>query len=173
MSSLIHDFYVQPMNQVYMETIAVYLIWTAAMLLLRGKARSVLAIIGAALSIWIIFLLTIFGRSGGGDQGISLIPFITFVNAKAQPELYRTMYMNMLLFLPFGLSLPFVMQKKMRHPILATILSAFGMSACIEIVQYVFHLGKCETDDVIMNVLGAAIGTTAFLICRLRASRKA
>ena len=59
MSSLIHDFYVQPMNQVYMETIAVYLIWTAAMLLLRGKARSVLAIIGAALSIWIIFLLTI------------------------------------------------------------------------------------------------------------------
>ena len=161
------------MNQVYIETIAVYMIWTAAMLLLRGKARSVLAIIGAALSIWIVLLLTVFGRSGRDDQGMSLIPFITFVNAKAQPELYRMMYMNILLFLPFGLSLPFVLQKKMRHPILVTILSAFGLSACIEIAQYVFHLGKCETDDVIMNVLGAVIGTTAFLICRFRASRKA
>lgn len=167
MSILMHDFYVQPMNQVYIETIAIYFVWTIAMLLLHGKSKRILAIVGAVLSVGLILLFTIHGRLGGENQGISLIPFITFANAKTQPEFYRTMYMNMLLFLPFGLSIPFVIQKKMWYTILVTILLASGLSICIEIVQYVFSMGKCETDDVIMNVFGTAVGTTAFLICNM------
>ena len=38
------------------------------------------------------------------------------------------------------------------------LLTAVLLSAVIEAVQYVFNLGWCEIDDVICNVLGAAIG---------------
>ena len=66
-----------------------------------------------------------------------------------------------LLFIPFGVTLPFCLK---RHPVRATILAAAGFSMMIELVQFVFGLGLCETDDVIFNTLGAAFGTLAFVI---------
>ena len=152
------------MSQVYIETIAIYFVWMVAMLLLHGKVRRIIAIVGAVLSVGLILLFTIHGRLGISNRKISLIPFITFANAKTQPEFYRTMYMNMLLFLPFGLSMPFVIQKTMWYTILVTILLASGLSICIEIVQYVFSMGKCEVDDVIMNTFGVIIGSTSFML---------
>ena len=65
-----------------------------------------------------------------------------------------------LLFTPFGLTLPFCLK---RHPVRTTILAAAGFSMMIELVQFVFGLGLCETDDVIFNTLGAAFGTLAFV----------
>ena len=41
-----------------------------------------------------------------------------------------------------------------------------GFSMKIELVQFVFGLGLCETDDVIFNTLGAAFGTLAFVCSR-------
>ena len=66
-----------------------------------------------------------------------------------------------LLFTPFGLTLPFCLK---RHPVCTTILAAAGFSMMIELVQFVFGLGLCETEDVIFNTLGAAFGTLAFVI---------
>ena len=164
MRTLFHDFYVQPMNQVYIETIAIYVIWTVAMFLLRGKARRIVGIVGAGLAVILILMFTVLGRSNGDAREISLIPFITFVNAKVQPEFYRTMFMNMLLFMPLGLSLPYALPDKLKHKALLTILIGAILSISVEACQYMFFLGRCETDDVIMNTLGVAIGTTSFLI---------
>jgi len=36
-------------------------------------------------------------------------------------------------------------------------------SAAIEFIQYVLNLGWCEIDDVICNVLGAALGMWIWL----------
>ena len=47
---------------------------------------------------------------------------------------------------------------------LRALLAAAGFSMMIELVQFVFGLGLCETDDVIFNTLGAAFGTLAFVI---------
>ena len=66
-----------------------------------------------------------------------------------------------LLFTPFGLTLPFCLK---RHPVRTTILVAAGISMMIELVQFVFGLGLCETEDVIFNTLGVALGTLAFVI---------
>lgn len=166
MKSLFHDFYVQPMNQVYIETIAIYLIWTVAMLLLRGKARRVVGITCVSLAVILILMFTVLGRSNRGAREISLIPFLTFENAKVQPEYYRTMFMNVLLFMPFGLSFPFALNKKIWYSICITVLLGGGLSICVEVLQYIFCLGRCETDDVIMNAFGVLIGASSFVICQ-------
>ena len=58
---------------------------------------------------------------------------------------------NILVFIPFGVLFP---GKRWKWLLLIAVL----LSAGIEAVQYVFNLGWCEIDDVICNVLGAAIG---------------
>lgn len=152
------------MNQVYIETIAMYVIWTVAMLLLRGKAKRIVAIVGAALAVGLIIMFTVLNRSSDGTREISLIPFISFQNAKVQPEFYRTMYMNVLLFMPLGLSLPFALEQKIKHNILWTIVFGAGLSITVEVLQYVFCLGRCEIDDVLMNTFGVIIGLTSYLL---------
>ena len=58
---------------------------------------------------------------------------------------------NILVFIPFGALFP---GKRWRALLLTAVLFSVG----IEVIQYVFNLGWCEIDDVICNVLGAAIG---------------
>lgn len=110
---------------------------------------------------------TVLFRSSEGTQELSLIPLISFLNAKKEPELYRTMYMNMLLFMPLGLSLPFAISDKSKHNILITFLVGILFSITIEVCQYVFSLGRCETDDVIMNTIGVLVGITSYLLSRI------
>ena len=101
-----------------------------------------------------------------------LMPFYSFIAAQQQPEMYRSMLLNVFLFLPMGISLPFVLDKKVRHNIICTIIMAMVFSTAIEITQYVFCLGRCETDDVIMNTLGAAAGSISFRIAKREARKK-
>ena len=58
---------------------------------------------------------------------------------------------NVLVFVPFGFLFP---KKRWK----AVFIAALIFSAFIEIIQFAFALGWCEIDDVICNVLGAAIG---------------
>lgn len=160
--NLRHAFYVQPMNMVYLEMISMYIIWTFVMLNFREKRKRIAGTVCFVLTVGLIISYTIIGRSHG--EAVSLIPFISFANAKTQPELYRTLLMNMFLFLPFGLSLPFALPDNIKHKVLWTVPAGCLFSACIEASQFFFHLGKCETDDVLMNTLGTIIGATSFLI---------
>ena len=58
---------------------------------------------------------------------------------------------NVLVFIPFGFLFPI---KRWRWLLIVAIL----FSSAIEAVQYGLNLGWCEIDDVICNVLGAAVG---------------
>ena len=137
------------------------------MFLLRGKARRIVAIVGVVLAFVLIQMFTVMFRSNDWIHELSLILFVTFENAKTQPELYRTMFMNVLLFIPFGLSFPFALNYKIWYSICITALFGLGLSFCVEVLQYVFCLGRCEADDIIMNVLGVLIGTFSFVICQM------
>lgn len=66
-------------------------------------------------------------------------------------------YMNIFLFIPYGAILKSLGTK---HPIFIALLT----SIFIELMQFVFALGLCETDDVINNTMGAAIGCGLFEI---------
>ena len=98
---------------------------------------------------------------------INLIPFCTFFRIKnnGNTELTRSFFMNVFLFVPLGLSMPYVLsQKPRRWPVFVTIAFAAVLSVGIEFLQYYYHLGRCETDDVIANILGATVGTLSYLL---------
>ena len=162
MRTLMHDYYTQPMYHVYLEAIAMYILWLIAMFVLRDKARRIISVIGLILSIVLILLFTVSGRKSG-SYDISLIPFISFENAKTNTELYRSMFMNLLLFIPLGLCMPFALPKKVKIKGLLTIGAGMVLSIAIEAIQFFFSLGRCETDDVIMNTTGVIIGTSVYL----------
>ncbi len=163
--SLRQMFYVQPMNYVYIEAVTMYVIWFLLMLFLPQKPRKITACIGSVLSVVLIFALTVIGRKSAAQPELVLIPSF-FVHDFSIPndEVPRTMFMNFLLFMPLGMSLPFVLPQKIKHRVLFTIITGIVLSLAAEIIQYIFRFGRCETDDLLMNTLGTVIGTTVFLI---------
>ena len=63
---------------------------------------------------------------------------------------------NVLLFMPLGALLP------MSFPRLKSLWRVLGASAaaviCVEICQMLTLLGRCDIDDLILNLLGTALG---------------
>ena len=125
------------------------------------------------LSISAILYITVWGRTPSAVQPPIMHPLHSFAAAKGQPELYREMLMNLFLFVPLGLSMPVAMSEKIRYKSGLTILTALALSCVVEYTQYRFGLGLAETDDVIMNTLGAAIGSSAQVISRIATGRRA
>lgn len=163
MKKLLWLIYIQPLHRIVICTILLVVLW--GYLGKKEKKKRWWKILNSAAFAGIamaIFYMTIYTRENGTKEAI-LSPFYTFREAKIQPELYRTMLMNVALFVPIGLSLPFALQK-IKYPLIVTIVVAFLLSTCIEAVQYVYTLGQCEVDDVIMNTLGAVIGSLAYII---------
>lgn len=159
-------FYVQNLDMVILEMLGAFSVWTVLMLLLRGRAKRIVSAAAAVLSAIAVLVMTLYHRDSSGISQISLIPFISFVNAREQAEFYRTMLMNVCLFLPLGLSLPFALSYRTKHCVLSAVFLAFVLSFSVETIQLIFRIGLCETDDVIMNTLGALIGAFSYLICR-------
>lgn len=171
MRKVIWRIYVQPLSCVIVEIVLLLVLWGLIGSIIKSKTcwklLNVLLFVG---SVWAILYVTVFTRSRAIKEPI-WIPFYSFVEAKTQPERYRTMLMNIFLFQPVGLSAPnIVIQRK--HPVLITILFAMLFSMGIEIIQVFFCLGRCEVDDVIMNTVGAAIGSVGCLHFPRRPAKK-
>jgi glycopeptide antibiotics resistance protein len=80
--------------------------------------------------------------------------------------------LNILLYHPLGYLLPILFPKlKPKHVILIGCLCSIATEA----TQYILKMGWCETDDVIHNTLGTAIGVWVWLwqSKRLNAQRSA
>ena len=74
-------------------------------------------------------------------------------------ELLRTLWMNVLLFLPGGFLLAALLPRRWRPFWLGLAFFALcSFSAVIEWQQYCGGLGLAETDDVLCNSLGAFLG---------------
>ncbi len=149
-------------------------LWAGAMRLLSGinprAVRTVNAVLAAVSLAGIVYATLI--RSPSHTREIFLMPFHSFIEAKAQKEMYREMLMNVFLFVPAGVTLPFALLRngfepasQTRKTVLTTIIFAVCLSFVIEAVQFAFGIGRAETDDIICNTLGAAIGTLSFVIC--------
>ena len=63
---------------------------------------------------------------------------------------------NILLFIPLALFLPKLWQKLNRFP--RMLLTSAGIITAVEITQLMTLLGRCDVDDLILNITGAAIG---------------
>ena len=91
------------------------------------------------------------------------IPFYSYyeVLTGGNQEIYRTNFMNFLMFFPLGLLSFETFPKgwKYRTKILLSVFIFMLFSICIEYLQHRFALGLPETDDVIHNTLGAFMGS--------------
>ena len=76
------------------------------------------------------------------------------------------LFLNIILFIPFGFLLPYIAPKLKFKTIF---LMGFACSCTIEIIQLIAKWGCCDIDDVINNTLGTCIGYLCYrLDVRLR-----
>ena len=140
-------------------------IWSVIGALFYKRIR-IIGIVVMIIAVAAILYITVLSRSES-SEGADFIPFSAIERAKNEPELYRSMLMNAFLFVPLGLSLPFVFGGSIAKRIMLTILVGFLLSVTVESIQFFAFLGMTETDDVICNTLGTLIGSCAYLLAML------
>lgn len=160
-------FYTLPLTTTVRFFVAALLIWYGVLLLLKTHRTKTKGLCAALLFLWLCGFLyvTLFSRSAG-EHAHSLIPFAHLYDllTGGSKELFRTDWMNFLLFVPFGLCvsplLPRCLDLK-RHVLFALAL-ALLLSAAVELVQWCADLGRAEMDDVLTNVVGTLPGVMVF-----------
>ena len=162
LNRFLHEVYVSAIPIILITMLVLLIVWSVFGAVFYQKMRKV-SMVAAILSAAVILYVTLFSRSIGA-RSYNLIPFSSFQRAVENPELYRTMLMNVFLFMPLGLALPFVFKGSTGKRILLTIEVGFVLSITVEALQGFLALGMVETDDVICNTLGAAIGCCAYLL---------
>ena len=113
----------------------------------------------ALLMLWLLFGQRI-GQDGGG---VNLIPFATaadFLRLLAAGQNVRHAVINLagniVMFVPPGLLLPLCSASMRRFGRCMAVCTA-GI-VCVELMQLLTRLGVCDIDDLILNLIGAAMG---------------
>lgn len=118
----------------------------------------------AAITTAAILFVTLLSRTKIPSPSVHLIPFSTFQRGQENGDVYCFMVMNVFIFIPLGLSLPYVFRGAARKRVLYTILVGFLLSFFIESMQNVLSIGYADVDDLISNTLGTILGSLAYPI---------
>lgn len=165
MGSFFHRIYISDISTILIAIPILLLVWSVIGAVFYKYMRIIGAVM-AVIAVVAILYVTVLSRGEKG-AGSDFIPFSSFERAKIQPEMYRSMLMNVFLFVPLGLSLPYIFGGITGKRILLTILVGLLLSVTAEAIQYFAHLGMAETDDIICNTIGTAIGSCAYLLALL------
>lgn len=166
LKSFLHWLYTQPLGDVLL--LAVLL--TGIFLLLQrrfGRCCWCRLVCGTLLLLWLAAVLWITLGNRGGEvwQTPVLTPFLSYrrMLIGENSEALRMNLMNMLLFCPAGLLTRNLLPMRWRGWKKLLLISGIGLflSVVIESLQYIFHLGLAEMDDVIHNTLGVLLGALA------------
>lgn len=161
---MINFIYALPLPLIALIIISAIYLWY--LINKHSKYSKLFNIVLLIISLLAIIYITLLRRSRG-NYNVILKPFYTFILAKDQKEYYREMLMNIFLFVPLGLSLPFVLSYiSNRGIVVKTIVMGLLLSIVIEYCQFYFCIGTCEIDDVIMNTLGVVVGCSCYRFYR-------
>jgi glycopeptide antibiotics resistance protein len=69
---------------------------------------------------------------------------------------------NVLAFMPLGFFLPLLFRRYLNFG--RALLFFFGTTLTVECLQFLFHVGSFDVDDLILNTVGGAIGFLIFKI---------
>lgn len=123
---------------------------------------------------WALMLVLLFHRSGRiegvpyweqVDMSINLVPFRTVAQylrlLRSSREIWVqlaviNLFGNVIMFIPLGFFLPRVFQQLQK--LWKTLLTTALTISLIELIQLFTLLGSCDIDDLLLNLLGAAIG---------------
>lgn len=92
------------------------------------------------------------------SRGLELTLFASYRQAwnGFSESLWRNIFLNIAMFIPFGFMLP-LLNKKCKI-FWVTYLAGFGFTLFIELTQFITGRGVCEADDMLNNTWGAMIG---------------
>lgn len=160
--------------------LAVFMV-VVTMLSRRGDDKKACITLNLVALIYAIGYLyfTLFSRQAGTASTFEWLPFRTYArlfeaqSTNTEPAgslasifLFGTLpihglILNVFLFYPLGYLLPILFPRlKPKHVILIGCLCSIATEA----TQYLLKMGWCETDDVIHNTLGTAIGVWVWLL---------
>lgn len=108
------------------------------------------------------------------ENALNIVPFRTifiyvsalFTHRISFPSIGTNLLGNLVAFMPLGLFLPMFFRKCERLSYFLLTVSLIVL--CIEMLQFLFIVGFCDIDDLILNVFGACI---AFLVLRIKPIR--
>ena len=103
-------FYSLPLAQVLCIMLCLIVIWTVIPVFSKCKIYrwwEKFNILSFTFSLLLIIKMTLWDRSVGFRE-VELRPFYTFTTISYNNEALRTLLMNVILFLPFGLTIPYV-----------------------------------------------------------------
>lgn len=165
MDEIFEYIYRQPILKVTVVTAAVMLAWLLLNAALKNYPyriqRSANAA-GVAFSVYLILYATLFSRGEITVTEFYPLPFHFIVEAFERPDILRSAFLNIVLFVPLGMTLPFLFGFERRKSVLAAVIIGFFLSLSVELLQLVLSFGRCEADDVVMNTLGTAVGTLVY-----------
>ena len=110
-----------------------------------------------------VVYVTLLSRTPSSRE-ISWLPFQSMFLAIEYSDIYNQIAMNILMFVPLGLTIPFFISVINKRCVRTTIIICILFSLCIELCQFAFGLGRCEIDDIIMNTIGASFGCISYII---------
>ena len=113
---------------------------------------------------FMVLLVVFFWHPGLSYRSLNLYPFMDIVGAYAGggSMLTSQFMLNIVMFLPLGLLLPFVFPKRVNR-VYTVALIALCVTLVIEILQY--FLGRAaDIDDVIANTLGGIAGFAVYVL---------
>lgn len=124
------------------------------------------------ISIVLIIKATLVNRNSN-NSSLILTPFKWIIDGIYNPEEYRTTLMNVVLYLPFGLTLSRLLNTKftLQISLSLTILMSLFLCITIEAIQYLYTGGIAQTDDVIANTFGSALGAITLFYEQYKISR--
>ena len=134
----------------------------------KHKAEPIIILALFVIYLIVLFKITIFRDSNSGVRSVNLIPFIT-ISEYFQSVLSGNKIIgisnilgNLILFFPLGY-ISALLFPKMRK-LTRILILAFVFSLFIEVFQYIFARGSTDIDDVILNILGGAVGYWVYVL---------
>lgn len=157
--------YTMPLYKVCLVMVLLLVLWAYYRAYLPKKLFTAMNLCLLVTSVFAVLYLTVFSRKVG-IYDVVLVPFSALSEAKAEPERYRSMLMNVFLFFPIGMACANAFPDKMKvwHRVILTVVIGLALSTAVEYIQYRFSLGMAETDDVICNTLGALVGSLSVIL---------
>ena len=133
----------------------------------KTQYRRMLFEIYCLVMLFLLFLQRSPHASGGYLEtlrgSLNLVPGETigrFLAVWESPAYHRAAIINLVgnvvMFVPLGFGLPWVNPRLRR--LWKTLLVSAGIIIAVELVQLVTLLGRCDVDDLILNLIGVAVG---------------
>ena len=107
--------------------------------------------------VFLIYCSTVIFRTAADGNGHNFRLFWSYeAIEKGRIELIPENVMNVVVFVPVGMMLGLLLRVKGSW--LIALIFGMGISVSIEAMQYVFHRGFAEVDDVMRNTIGCILG---------------